>query len=167
VDSFFILIERSAFSTWLRESPSLLVFPTVLIFHTVGMGFLAGTNIGIDLRILGFASGMRIAPMRKFFPIMWLGFFMNAISGILLLIAYPTKALTNWVFYAKLIAIAAALIETRMIKNHVFDDPHVDQQPVTRKAKILAATSILLWAGAITAGRLLAYTYVRLMTPLE
>ena len=36
---------------------------------------------------------------------MWAGFWINALSGILLLIAYPTKALTNPLFYAKLVLI--------------------------------------------------------------
>ncbi len=165
MDSFFIFIERGAFSTFLRESPSIFVFPTMLIFHTVGMGFLAGTNIAIDLRLLGFASGMRIGPMQKFYPVMWAGFVMNAVSGILLLIAYPTKALTNWVFYVKLAAITIAMIEMWMIKRRVFDDPFVDKNPVGRNVRRLAATSLVLWLGAITAGRLLAYTYATLMTP--
>ena len=68
---YFYWIEQSTFSTWLRESPSLLVFPTILLLHTIGMGFLAGTNAAIDLRVLGVASKMRIAPMQKFYPLMW------------------------------------------------------------------------------------------------
>jgi len=48
-------IETTALSVWVRESPSLWAFPFVLILHTVGMGFLVGTNIALDLRVLGFA----------------------------------------------------------------------------------------------------------------
>lgn len=165
MDSYFIFIERGAVSTFLRESQSILVFPMILIFHTVGMGFLAGTNIAIGLRLLGFASGMRVRPMQNFYPVMWIGFFMNVLSGILLLIAYPTKALTNWVFYVKLTAITIAMIEMWMIRKRVFDDPYVDNNPVAPGVRALAATSLFFWLGAITAGRLLAYTYVTLMTP--
>ena len=86
---------REPRTSWVRESPSLLAFPTVLIFHTVGMGFLAGANIAVDLRILGFAPRVPLSLMERFFPVMSLGFFVNAFSGVLLLIAYPTKALTN------------------------------------------------------------------------
>ena len=99
---YFFWIEQSAFSTWLRESPSLLVFPSILFLHTIGMGFLAGTNAAIGLRILGVAPQMRIAPMQKFYPLMWWGFWVNALTGILLIIAYPTQAFTNPVFYIKL-----------------------------------------------------------------
>ena len=40
---------------------------------------------------------------------MWTGFWINAVSGVLLLIAYPTKALTNPLFYVKLVLIAIGL----------------------------------------------------------
>ena len=157
-------IEHSALSTWLRESPSLLVFPTILIFHTLGMAFLAGTNAAIDLRILGVASQMRISPMAKFFPLMWSGFWVNAVSGVALLTAYPTKALTNPVFYLKLSCIALGVVMTQIIRNQIFRDPDVDNRSVPTKWKILAATSLVLWTGAIVAGRLLPHTYRHFMT---
>jgi hypothetical protein len=161
---YLYTIEHSALSTWLRESPSLLVFPTILIFHTLGMAFLAGTNVAIDLRILGVASEMRIAPLARFFPLMWSGFWANAVSGVALLIAYPTKALTNPVFYLKLSFIALGVITTVVIKQRVFQDPGVDHRAVPRNWKVLAATSLLLWTGAIVAGRLLPHTYRHFMT---
>jgi hypothetical protein len=161
---YFYTIEQSAFSTWLRESPSLLVFPTILLLHTIGMGFLAGTNAAIDLRLLGVASQMRIAPMQKFYPLMWSGFWVNFATGIALIIAYPTQAFTNPVFYVKLTFIALAVTNTLMIRNAVFRDPKLDEHAVPMRWKILAAASLLLWAGAIVAGRLLPYTSRQLMT---
>ena len=161
---YFYSIEQSALSTWLRESPSPLVFPTILLLHTIGMGFLAGTNAAIDLRVLGIASKMRIAPMQKFFPLMWSAFWVNAVTGVALIIAYPTQALTNPVFYIKLAFIALAVVNKRMIRNEIFRDPNVAQRPVSRKWKILASTSLFFWAGAITAGRLLPYTSRQLLT---
>jgi hypothetical protein len=46
--------------------------------------------------------------MARFLPLLWLAFAINVISGILLLIAYPTKALTNPLFYVKLCLVALA-----------------------------------------------------------
>jgi hypothetical protein len=65
--SIFAWIETSALSVWVRESPSLLAFPTVLIFHTIGMAFLAGGNIAVDLRVLGFAARVPLSMMERFF----------------------------------------------------------------------------------------------------
>src|SRR5437867_13235035 len=70
-------VEQTQLSVWLRESPSLLAFPFVLILHTVGMGFLVGTNVAMDLRILGFAPRVPLSLLQKFFPVMGLGFFVN------------------------------------------------------------------------------------------
>jgi hypothetical protein len=39
----------------------------------------------------------------------------------------------------------------------VFDDPQVDAQPLSSQARLLAATSLIFWVGATTAGRLMAY----------
>jgi len=100
---------------------------------------------------------------KKFLPFLWFGFWLNAISGVGLLIAYPTKAVTNPVFYLKLVFIALALVFVRMIQKRVYSDPQLDQKPVPREGRKLAIASLVCWAGAITAGRLLAYTYRYLM----
>src|SRR5687768_1210451 len=95
---FFILLEQNSIGIWVSQSPSLLAFPTILALHAVGMGLLAGTNAAMDLRILGFARGVPVSTLERLVPTMRFGFWLNAVSGVLLLLAYPTKALTNPVF---------------------------------------------------------------------
>ncbi|MBZ5556872.1 MAG: hypothetical protein LAO77_06295 [Acidobacteriia bacterium] len=159
-------IESSAFSTWLRESPSLLAFPLMLSLHAIGMGLAAGINGAIALRILGVAPGVPLGGMRPFLRVMWAGFWMNAASGVALLIAYPTKALTNPDFYLKLTFIALALVTVRALDRRVFRAPQaLDAVPTPPGARVrrLAVASLTCWAGAIIAGRLLAYTYTQLL----
>ena len=60
---FFILLEEGSIGLWVRESPSLLAFPTILALHAVGMGLLAGTNAAMDFRILGFARTVPLSTM--------------------------------------------------------------------------------------------------------
>jgi hypothetical protein len=162
MDAVFLWIEESALSEWITQSPSLFAFPAILALHTIGMGFLAGANIAIDLRILGFAPDIPLSTMERFVPAMWTGFWLNVVSGILLLVAYPTKAFTNPVFYLKLGFIALALFHTRWLRDGVIRNPELIERLVPDRMKILAGTSIFLWLAAITAGRLLAYTYTRL-----
>jgi hypothetical protein len=159
---FLLWLEATALSTWLREALTPFAFPTVLTLHTVGMGFLVGTNTAIDLRILGVASQMPLRPMERFFTVMWFGFGLNAVSGVLLLIAYPTKAVTNPLFYVKLTVIGLAVANLRLLRKHVFRNPGLDIEPMTRKGRILAGVSLVLWAAVIAAGRFLAYTYTYL-----
>lgn len=159
---FLLWLEATTLSTWLRESLSLLAFPLVLVLHTIGMGFLAGANAAVDLRVLGVAPGVPLKPMEQFFPVMWAAFAVSAASGVLLLIAYPTKALTNPLFYVKLLLIGAAVAMMPALRKRVFRDPAVERGEVAKRGRVLAGVSLLLWAGVITAGRFLAYTYTYL-----
>jgi hypothetical protein len=159
---FFVWLETTSLSVWVRESISVFAFPTILSLHTIGMGFVAGLSAAIALRILGVAAFVPLMELRRFFPIIWAAFWLNAASGVVLLIGYPTKALTNPVFYTKLSFVALALVVFRLIRNSVFATSAFDLKPVPGKGRVLAAASLVCWAGAITAGRLLAYTYSKL-----
>ena len=73
---------------------------------------------------------------------------------LLLLIGYPTKALTNPVFYLKLGCIAVGMVLMTRIRHRVVRS---DKLP-SGQGKMFAVLSLLVWAGAIVSGRLLAYT---------
>ena len=163
MDAFFTSIETSALSVWLRESTTLWAFPFVLILHTVGLAFLVGANVAIDLRALGRAMGVPLISMRRYYRAMWAGFWVNAVSGVLLLIAYPTKALTNPVFFLKLLLIAVGLVLAVKIRVYTMSGTVGATDSAPRRLRKLAAVSLLVWELSITAGRLLAYTCTRLM----
>ena len=163
MDPFFIWIETSEFSIWLRESSSLWVFPFVLILHTWGLAFLVGANVVLDLRVLGLARDVPIRSLERYFLVMWLGFWVNAFSGVLLLIAYPTKAMTNPLFYVKLTLIGVAFALAFRIRRRLGEAPTTAGSPMPVRLRQLAAVSLACWAAAIPAGRLLAYTCTRLM----
>ena len=150
-------LEEARFSTWIRESPSFFAYPLFLLLHTIGLGMVVGVSSAIDLRILGFAARMPLKPMERFFPFMWFGFWINAISGVVLLAASATTKGMSGVFWIKLALIGLAVIDLKLIKDHVFGDPLLDKRPVSFNGRAMALLSILLWAGAITAGRLMAY----------
>jgi len=154
---FLRAIEQSSFSQWVTGSSSVLAFPTILLLHTIGMGVVVGINAGIDLRILGLAPALPLAPMERFFPLLWVGFWVNAFTGVILLAADATTKMANPDFYVKMGFIALAIINLRIIRNRVFRDPFIDKKPLTSDVKVLAVTSMIFWLGAITAGRLMAY----------
>jgi len=129
----------------------------ILLLHTIGMGVVVGINAGIDLRILGVAPSLPLAPMERFFPLLWVAFWINAITGTILLVADATTKLTNPDFYVKMVFIALAVVNLQMLRSRVFRDPLIDKKPFTSNAKVLAITSMIFWLGAITSGRLLAY----------
>jgi hypothetical protein len=156
MDPFFAFIEHGDLSESIRGSDSLLAFPTIITLHAIGMGFLAGGSAAIDLRILGVARGVSLKAMAGFLPLLWLAFAINAVSGTLLLIAYPTKALTNPLFYVKLCLIALGVGLVYRIGATVLRAPDADRK---LSAKALALASLATWVALIFAGRFLAYTH--------
>lgn len=151
-------VENTSLSMWVRGE-SMLAFPTILSAHTLGMGFLAGTSAGMDLRLLGLANRVPLAELVKFYWVMWLALAVSFTSGVLLLIGYPYKAFTNPVFYVKLALIAVAVYLIVRIRKEVLLKPDPAAPDVYRRARLLGMVSLGCWAGVILAGRLLAYTY--------
>ena len=159
VPIIFKTIEESGISSWIRDSPSIFAYWFILSLHAIGMGLLVGASVVIDLRLLGVAKELPLAPLKGLYRIIWVGFWIQVVSGALLLIAYPTKALTNPDFYIKLTLIGLAVAIMQTIKKRVFSDATLSETDMVLKGKALAMWSLILWAGAVTAGRLLAYTY--------
>jgi hypothetical protein len=152
---FLAWLEQTQFATWIRESDSLWAYPFVLALHAMGMAFLVGVSFAVDLRVLGFGSGLPLKPFEKFFPYLWTGFWINAISGVILLAADATTKFTNSVFYLKMGLIVVAVWLLRRIQSTLFDLKAGELTPPG--AKVLAVASFLAWLAAITAGRLMAY----------
>jgi hypothetical protein len=158
VPAIFDTIESTGFSTWLRESESVFAFYFPLLLHTFGLSLLVGASVVVDLRILGVAKDLPLQSMKRLFSIMWVGFAISAMSGILLLIAYPTKALTNPVFYLKLLVVGTSVFLMRKINARVFGHADLSESAMAAHGRTLAIVSLALWGGAIATGRLLAYT---------
>jgi hypothetical protein len=153
---FLSSIENSAFSEWVRTSPSLWAYPGILFLHTVGLAIVVGISVVVDLRLLGFVRQIPVAPLEPFFPVMWVGFWINAVSGTVLLAQDARAKLTSPVFGIKMTLIGLAVVDMVLIRRVVFRDPDLDTS-VPGAGQFLAAASIVLWLGATTAGRLMAY----------
>jgi hypothetical protein len=154
---FFRWIEQTGFSVWIRESGSIWAYPLVLTLHTCGMGVLVGFNWAVDLRLLGIAPKIPVLSMERFFPVMWVGFWVNTATGVVLLVADASTKMTSWVFAVKMVFIVVAMIVLQKIRNNVFLKPRPDLAAVTATGKHLAILSIAAWILSITAGRLMAY----------
>ena len=154
---FLAYVEATGLGTWLRESPSIWAFPTVLTLHTLGLGVIVGASVVVDLRILGVASCLALRPLEKLFAVMWLGFALNVTSGLLLFIKSATAVGISGLFWTKISLITLAMVVLVRIKKTVFDVPRAESLSIPSNARTLALISILLWTAAIVAGRLMAY----------
>ena len=155
---FLVWLENSGLCTWVRESPSVWAYSGLISFHAFGLAFVVGLSWMIALRVLGFAPGLPLAPMEKLFPVIWIAFWVNAVSGIALVTGSATKDLSNPVFFTKMACVVLGIVTVRLLKIDVFRDrASLNTSPAPQKAKILAAASLAFWAGAIVAGRLVEY----------
>ena len=154
-----IWLERTDLSVWIRETTSIFAFPFILFLHTLGLAMLAGISVAIDVWLLRTRTFASVAQMRGYIRVMWLGFGINTVSGVALLLAYPAKALTNPVFYTKMLLVALGVYAVARINREVFPNGiAVAGAVVTTIAKRWAVISLLVWAGTVLTGRLLAYT---------
>ncbi len=155
---FLESIQYSAFGLWVAGGDTIFAFPTILALHTVGLGIVVGVSSLINFRLLGVARSVPLAELKGAFRVIWLGFALNATTGLVLFIAAAADKAYQKIFYVKLVFIVLALLTMRRIRRTVFADSAALDGPIARKAKVLAVASLLLWMGAIVAGRLMAYT---------
>lgn len=150
-------LEETWLATFVRESNSLLAYPTVLFLHTFGLATVAGLSALLSLRILGFARTVPFAAFRPFITVIWVGFAVTAASGIALLIASVAARLESEIFLIKLVLVALAVVTVHLMGKRVYRNPLADTSPLPPGAYRLAVLSLVLWVGATTAGRLMAY----------
>jgi hypothetical protein len=146
-------IDQSALASFVRDT--IWVYPLMLTLHAIGLAFAAGVSVAMALRVLGVASAMPLPAKRKLQPLFYTALAVNAISGVGLVLNNPAKWLVDPLFYVKLTLLLFALIDTQLLVRTFA------AARTLATARALAIVSLVLWAGAITAGRLLAYPYFR------
>jgi hypothetical protein len=152
--SIVTAIDQSALANVVRDT--IWVYPLMLTLHAIGLAFAAGVSVAMDLRVLGVASALPLQPMARLRPLFYTALGVNAISGVGLVLNNPAKWLVDPLFYAKLTLLLLALIDSELLVRRV-----VATASTLANTRALAVASLVLWAGAITAGRLLAYPYFR------
>ena len=151
-------LEGTALSTWMRESSSIWAYPTILTLHTVGLAIVVGASAVIDFRILGFAPRIPVPSLSPLFGIILWAFLLNAATGLMLFAQDAMTKSGQPVFYIKLTLIALALGIIMVIRRGLRREPERFRSEIVPGGyRMLAVLSLLLWAGAITAGRLMAY----------
>jgi hypothetical protein len=155
-EHLFVWVETTALATWLRESATIWAYPTVLTLHTVGLAVLVGASAALDIRLLGFATAIPLPALAKSFRVMWIGFWLNAVTGAVLFTAEASRHGASTVFRWKLGVIALCVLNIWLLRRAVY--------PAGRSAtaagavpKLLAVSSLALWLVAIALGRWMAY----------
>jgi hypothetical protein len=152
-----VWLEATRFGTFVRESESLLAYPTFSTLHTIGLSIIVGLSTVVALRLLGVAPTMKLAPLKKLFPVMWFGFAINLFSGSGLAAAAATTTLPSPLVLAKITSVIIAVIILGTLQVRVFRNPELETKPLDKTSRTLAGLLLLLWMSAMITGRLIAY----------
>ncbi len=141
----------------LTVKTSVWMFPVLEALHFIGLALLIGGIAALDLRVLGVAKRLPIAPLHKLLPLVFVGFGINLITGVLFFLSDPLGYGVNPAFQFKVIFILLAGLnalwfELKLSRQVEEWGPGVD---ASTHAKVVCGLSLFLWAGIITAGRLL------------
>ncbi|MBI5260384.1 MAG: hypothetical protein HY852_01030 [Bradyrhizobium sp.] len=154
--SIFLVLQESALGHVMRSSPSL--YPAVEILHILGFVMLVGSILALDLRLLGLGSAIAIQPMAQLLlPLSRVGFLLAISMGFLLFSADAAHVVRNPAFQTKLLLIAAALVNVVIAHAGPWRRVAHWHGEASGGAKVTALASLLLWLGAVCAGRLIAY----------
>ena len=154
---FLSWIESWAFCTWVRESGSVWSEPLLLFLHTLGMSLIAGVSAAIDLAFLGFWPRISLKPLEKLYPVMWTGFWINAATGTVLMLADASTKIPSVVFWIKMAFVFSGAGLLVIMRRKIFAAPELAKGLLPEHTRTFAVLSLICWLGAIEAGRLLAY----------
>lgn len=146
-------LEQTGIATWVRESPSIFAYTLILSLHAIGLSIVVGISSMVGLRVVGAFRGIPLEPMFKLFPLMYVGFTINLISGLMLLSANATGMLTMVMFYLKMLLVASAMVMVELLRDRF------SRGTIAVSGRGLAFAMLVLWLFAIITGRLTAYPY--------
>jgi hypothetical protein len=136
---------------------NLVLFPLLETLHFIGLALLVGGIGVLDMRVLGIGKGLFVRPFHQLLPLVFVGFGINLVSGVLFFLADPVGYGNNTAFQVKMVLILLAGLNALWfelsVARHVpvwgpdFDAP--------QGARTICALSLLLWAGIIVAGRMM------------
>lgn len=139
---------------------SMWVWPILEDLHFLGLILLIGTIGVLNLRVLGFYKQLPVAPLHRFIPWGIGGFVINIITGLLFFVSMPNFYTPNLVFQIKMLTImlgGANLLLfycTGAFRALEHLGPGEDA-PLF--AKLIAASSIVLWMAVIVLGRYIPF----------
>lgn len=154
-------LDTHAWSTALHES--LYMYPITESVHVWGLSLFVGFAILLDLRLLGVA--FRRVPVsevaRRLLPWTIGGFVVMIVTGFMLFYAIPIRTYESVWFRIKVIMLILAGINVWVFHGGIWRQVKEWDLtiPTPRKAKIAGAASLVLWAGIIFAGRMIAYNW--------
>src|SRR3954454_21158663 len=157
IKSMLEWIERTNLSIAIREGG--LPYPILGGIHLLAIALFGGMVLVSDLRLLGWLMpGRRFSDMwYQFRPWKRLGFVVVVATGLLLAWAEPVRLWGSPSFWVKMSLLALVGVHAIAFRQKVYGHPETQDAASSSQAKLAAALSLILWAGLIVSGRLIAF----------
>ncbi|HJN46180.1 MAG: hypothetical protein FI737_14930 [SAR202 cluster bacterium] len=135
--------------------------PIAQSLHIMGIAVVMGSIVMVDLKLLGLAvPSQNVGEMiRRLLPWTWCALLVNAVTGLLFVVARPNRYFFNPVFGWKFSMLVPAVLLALVIYGLNRRELGYWERSLTRRisARAIAAVSLLLWVGVVLAGRWIAY----------
>ena len=156
--ALFEWLEGTSVALWVGES--LWGYPILLSLHVVGLAIVVGIFVMRDLRLMGRFAGVSHASLTGLVKLGWIGFIINAGSGLALFSSQATIFVVSTPFLLKIGSIFLAAITAAFIQNASRDGAagwDAGDGAPGATVRVAAVLSLTLWISAIVSGRLIAY----------
>ena len=140
------------------------MYPVVESVHVLSLTLFVGTSVLWDLRLMGLL--LTAVPItetqQRLMPWMMGGFMLMVASGAVLFFGDPVRFYVNVFFRLKAVLLMMAALNAYFF--HASASGHNltawDRAPRTPfRARLAGSLSLVLWAGIIMAGRMIAYNW--------
>jgi uncharacterized membrane protein len=124
--------------------------------HFIGLALIVGTVGAFNLRILGFAKQLPVAPLHKFMPWALAGLGINVTTGMMVLIGMPAYYAFDAAMWLKLAALTfLGLNAVVFYLTGIFNGTEQVKagEEASMSAKLTAGASLCLWFAVILLGR--------------
>lgn len=157
VPAFVEWIQNTDLSIAIREGG--LPYPIIGGIHLLSIALFGGMLLLTDLRLLGWAMRKRLVSdvMNQLRAWKWVGFVVVVVTGLLLTWSEPIRLYKSPSFWVKMALFALVGAHALVFRGGVYGHPERLDKAIPRQAKIAAALSLLLWAGLIVSGRMIAF----------
>jgi len=150
-------LEGTQFSTWIRGE--LWGWPLALTVHAFGTALVIGLILIINLRLLGLFETIPYTSLKRLFPVIWVAFGLQFLSGFALWMTKPTRYVADVAFMLKLslvvVGFVLALYLYGIMKREAASWEAAGA--VSSRGFKFVVPSLLVWCVVLIAGRLTAY----------
>lgn len=140
----------------LRQST--IAYPLLNAAHIASLALLFGAIATLDLRILGLFSAQPVATLAGPLSAMAaFGLSLAIATGALLFSVRPQAYVENPAFLLKMVLVAAGTSNAIALRARASWTQTLSGAPASTATRLAAGASLLLWTGAILAGRWIGF----------